>query len=125
MFSMGTARRDAYQGAVATDINDLPEPLACAGRLHGAFALLNRPCDLLRRNSGRIVMAATAHINVRHTARKQQLSAFDPTRFSRAFDPAALYVQSLMAIRPYAKEFARRLAVRGVAANAVDAGLAD
>jgi WW domain-containing oxidoreductase len=62
----------------------------------GAFVLLNRLCDLLRRNGGRIVMAATAGASV----------------------------QSTMAIRLYVKEFARRLAVRGVAANAVDAGMA-
>jgi WW domain-containing oxidoreductase len=60
----------------------------------GAFALLNRLCDLLRRNGGRIVMA-TRGANVRST----------------------------MAIRLYVKEFARRLAVWGVAANAVDAGM--
>jgi WW domain-containing oxidoreductase len=74
----------------------------------GAFALLNRLSDLLRRNGGRSVMA-TAGANVRYAA--------------RGFDPSALYVQSTMAIRLYVKEFARRLAVRGVAANAVDAGM--
>src|SRR5580693_3408153 len=55
----------------------------------GAFALLNRLSDLLRRNGGRIVMA-TAGANVRYAA--------------RGFDPSALYVQSTMAIRLYVKE---------------------
>jgi WW domain-containing oxidoreductase len=87
----------------------------------GAFALLNRLCSLLRRNGGRIVMA-TAGANVRYAAQERKVIAFDPMRFPRAFDPSALYVQSTMAIRLYVKEFARRLAVRGVAANAVDAG---
>jgi WW domain-containing oxidoreductase len=87
----------------------------------GAFALLNRLCDLLRRNGGRIVMA-TRGVNVRDAARKRKVIAFDPMRSPRAFDSSALYVQSTMAIRLYVKEFARRLAVRGVAANAVDAG---
>jgi WW domain-containing oxidoreductase len=90
----------------------------------GAFALLNRLCDLLRRNGGRIVMAATASANVRYAARKRKITAFDPSRLPRAFDSSALYVQSTMAIRLYVKEFARRLAARGVAVNAVDAGMA-
>jgi WW domain-containing oxidoreductase len=111
--------------AVVTNLESDSQPEAHAiFEYIGAFALLNRLCDLLRRNGGRIVMAATAGANVRYAARKRKAFAFDPGRFSRAFDSSALYVQSIMAIRLYAKEFARRLAVRGVAANAVDAGIA-
>jgi WW domain-containing oxidoreductase len=111
--------------AVVTNLDSDSQPAADAVFEHvGAFAFLNRLCDLLRRNSGRIVMAATAGAYVRYAARKQQPLAFDPTRFSRAFDSSTLYAQSTTAIRLYVKEFARRLAVRGVAANAVDAGMA-
>jgi WW domain-containing oxidoreductase len=101
-------RRDsASLDAVVTNFEGDSQPAADAVFEHvGAFAFLNRLCDLLRRNSGRIVMAATAGAYV------------------QAFDSSALYAQSATAIRLYVKEFARRLAVRGVAANAVDAGMA-
>lgn len=104
-------RRDsAPLDAVVTNLESDSQPAADAVFEHvGAFAFLNRLCDLLRRNSGRIVMAATAGAS---------------TRFSQALDPSALYAQSTTAIRLYVKEFARRLAVRGVAANGVDAGIA-
>jgi WW domain-containing oxidoreductase len=109
--------------AVITNLEGDSQPATHALFEHvGAFALLNRLCDSLRRNGGRIVMAATAGADARYTAGKREMLAVDPTRFSRAFDPSALYVQSIVAIRLYVKEFARRLAARGVAANAVDAG---
>jgi NAD(P)-dependent dehydrogenase (short-subunit alcohol dehydrogenase family) len=97
-------RRDSTPlDAVVTNLDSDSQPAADAVfEPVGAFAFVNRLCDLLRRNSGRIVMATTA----------------DATR---AFDSSALYAQSTTAIRLYVKEFARRLAVRGVAANAVDA----
>lgn len=111
--------------AVVTNSESDSQPAAHAiFECIGAFALLNRLCDLLRRNGGRIVMAATAGANVRYAARKRKVIAFDPMRFPQAFGSSALYVQSTIAIRLYVKEFARRLAVRGVAANAVDAGMA-
>jgi NAD(P)-dependent dehydrogenase (short-subunit alcohol dehydrogenase family) len=119
-------RRDsALLDAVVTNLESDSRPAADAVFEHvGAFAFLNRLCDLLRRNSGRIVMAATAGAYVRYAARKRQVFAFDPAQFSQASDSSALYAQSVTAIRLYVKEFARRLAVRGVAANAVDAGMA-
>jgi WW domain-containing oxidoreductase len=104
-------RRDsAPLDAVVTNFEGDSQPAADAVFEHvGAFAFLNPLCDLLRRNSGRIVMAATAGA---------------ATRFSQALDSSALYAQSATAIRLYVKEFARRLAVRGVAANAADVGMA-
>lgn len=110
--------------AVVTNSESDSQPAAHAvfGYI-GAFALLKRLCDLLRRNGGRIVMAATAGASDRDAARKRKVLAFDPMRFPPEFDPSALYVQSTMAIRLYVKEFARRLAVRGVAVNAVDTGM--
>ena len=111
--------------AVVTNTGSDSQPAAHAiFEYVGAFALLNRLCDLLRRDGGRIVMTATAGANVCYAARKRKVNAFDPTQFARAFDSSALYVQSTVAVRLYAKEFARRLAVRGVSANAVDAGMA-
>jgi NAD(P)-dependent dehydrogenase (short-subunit alcohol dehydrogenase family) len=86
----------------------------------GAFALLKRLRDLLRRNGGRIGMV-TAGANVHYAARK--VPEFDHIPFPRARDPSALYFQNSMAIRLCAKEFARRLAEWGVEANAVDAGM--
>jgi WW domain-containing oxidoreductase len=106
-----------------SEIDTQPAPHAIFEYI-GAFALLKRLCDLLRYNGGRIVMTATAGANGRYAVQKRKLIAFDPMRLPRTFDSAALYVQSIMAIRLYVKEFARRLAVRGVAANAVDAGMA-
>jgi WW domain-containing oxidoreductase len=110
--------------AVVTNSESDSQPAAHAifGYI-GAFALLKRLCDLLRRNGGRIVMAATAGARDRCAARKRKVIAFDSMRFPPALDPSALYVQSTMAIRLYVKEFARRLAVLGVAANAVDTGM--
>ena len=92
-------RRDsAPLDAVVTnsEIDSRPAPHAVFEYI-GAFALLNRLCDLLRHNGGRIVMATA---------------------------PSALYAQSTLAVRLFVKEFARRLAARGVAANAVDTGMA-
>jgi NAD(P)-dependent dehydrogenase (short-subunit alcohol dehydrogenase family) len=43
----------------------------------GAFALLNRLCDLLRYNSGRIVMAATAGGNGHYPVQKRKAVGFD------------------------------------------------
>jgi WW domain-containing oxidoreductase len=111
--------------AVVTNLESDTQP-AAHGMFEyiGAFALLNRLSDLLRRNSGRIVMAATAAAGVRRATRKRKEHKYDGKRCSRTFDAAALYIQSTMAIRLYAKEFARRLALRGIAANAVDVGVA-
>jgi hypothetical protein len=86
--------------AVITNLEGDSQPATHALFEHvGAFALLNRLCDSLRRNGGRIVMAATAGADARYTAGKREMLAVDPTRFSRAFDPSALYVQSIVAIR--------------------------
>jgi WW domain-containing oxidoreductase len=119
-------RRDSVPlDAVVTNLGSDSQPAAHAiFEYIGAFALLNRLGDLIRRDGGRIVMAAMAGATLRYGLRKRQEFSFDPVRLSRALDPSALYVQSMMAIRLYVKEFARRLAARGVAANAVDAGTA-
>jgi WW domain-containing oxidoreductase len=87
----------------------------------GHFALVNGIADLLRDNSGRIVVVSGS-AGIEHAPREGIM--FDNLDGHRFYDPATFYGQSKLANALYAKELSRRLSGRGIAVNAVDPGAA-
>jgi WW domain-containing oxidoreductase len=87
----------------------------------GHFALVNGIADLLRDNSGRIVIVSGS-AGIEHAPREGIM--FDNLDGHRFYDPSTFYGQSKLANALYAKELSRRLSGRGIAVNAVDPGAA-
>jgi WW domain-containing oxidoreductase len=87
----------------------------------GHFALVNGIADLLRDNSGRIVIVSGS-AGIEHAPREGIM--FDNLDGHRFYDPSTFYGQSKLANALYAKELSRRLSSRGIAVNAVDPGAA-
>jgi WW domain-containing oxidoreductase len=87
----------------------------------GHFALVNGIADLLRDNSGRIVIVSSS-AGIEHAPREGIM--FDNLDGRRFYDPSTFYGQSKLANALYAKELSRRLSSRGIAVNAVDPGAA-
>jgi WW domain-containing oxidoreductase len=87
----------------------------------GHFALVNGIADLLRDNSGRIVIVSSSAA-IEHAPREGIM--FDNLDGRRFYDPSTFYGQSKLANALYAKELSRRLSSRGIAVNAVDPGAA-
>jgi NAD(P)-dependent dehydrogenase (short-subunit alcohol dehydrogenase family) len=87
----------------------------------GHFALVNGIADLLRDNSGRVVIVSGS-AGIEHAPREGIM--FDNLDGHRFYDPSTFYGQSKLANALYAKELSRRLSSRGIAVNAVDPGAA-
>jgi WW domain-containing oxidoreductase len=87
----------------------------------GHFALVNGIADLLRENTGRVVIVSSGKaIN----AAPSEGIMFDNLDGNRFYDPATFYGQSKLANALYAKELSRRLSGRGIAVNSADPGAA-
>jgi WW domain-containing oxidoreductase len=87
----------------------------------GHFALVNGIADLLRDNTGRVVIVSSAKaIN----AAAGEGIMFDNLDGNRFYNPATFYGQSKLANALYAKELSRRLSGRGIAVNSADPGAA-
>lgn len=87
----------------------------------GHFMLVNGITDLMRDGTARIVMVSSRASVAQAPAEGIMFDNLDGSRF---YDPCAFYAQSKLANALYAKELARRLAPRGIAANSVDPGAA-
>jgi WW domain-containing oxidoreductase len=87
----------------------------------GHFALVNGIADLLRDNSGRIVIVSSS-AGIEHAPGEGIM--FDNLDGHRFYDPSTFYGQSKLANALFAKELSRRLGNRGIAVNAVDPGAA-
>ena len=87
----------------------------------GHFALVNGIADLLRDNSGRIVIVSSSAAIEQAPLEGIMFDNLDGHRF---YDPSAFYGQSKLANALYAKELSRRLSSRGIAVNSVDPGAA-
>ena len=87
----------------------------------GHYALVNGLADLLRDNTGRVVVvSSSAAID---TAPLEGIM-FDNLDGSRFYKPSTFYGQSKLANALYAMELSRRLRGRGIAVNAADPGAA-
>jgi WW domain-containing oxidoreductase len=87
----------------------------------GHFALLNGLVDLLRDNSGRVVIVSS---NAAISCAPPEGIMFDNLDGHRHYKPSTFYGQSKLANALYAKELSRRLSSRGIAVNSVDPGAA-
>jgi len=87
----------------------------------GHFALLNGLVDLLRDNSGRVVIVSS---NAAISRAPPEGIMFDNLDGHRHYKPSTFYGQSKLANALYAKELSRRLSSRGIAVNSVDPGAA-
>jgi WW domain-containing oxidoreductase len=87
----------------------------------GHFMLVNGLADLVRNDSGRIVIvSSSASIGL---APREGIM-FDNLDGRRFYEPAAFYAQSKLANALYAGELSRRLAARGIAVNSANPGAA-
>jgi WW domain-containing oxidoreductase len=85
----------------------------------GHFALINQLSDLVRDNTGRIVIvSSSASI---HAAPAEGIM-FDNLDGHQSYRPFAFYGQSKLAAALFAKELSRRLMARGIAVNSVHPG---
>ena len=85
----------------------------------GHFALVNNLTDLVRNDTGRIVIvSSSASIN----QAPAEGIMFDNLDGRRSYQPFAFYGQSKLAAALYAKELSRRLQGRGIAVNSVHPG---
>jgi WW domain-containing oxidoreductase len=87
----------------------------------GHFALLKGLVDLLRDNSGRVVIVSS---NAAISHAPSEGIMFDNLDGHRHYNPSTFYGQSKLANALYAKELSRRLSSRGIAVNSVDPGAA-
>lgn len=85
----------------------------------GHFALINQLVDLVRSDSGRIVVVSSDASIKRAPA---EGIMFDNLDGHESYRPFAFYAQSKLAAALYAKELSRRLAARGIAVNSVHPG---
>src|SRR5450432_1100392 len=87
----------------------------------GHFALLKGLADLLRDNSGRVVIVSS-NAGISHAPPEGIM--FDNLDGHRHYKPSTFYGQSKLANALHAKELSRRLSSRGIAVNSVDPGAA-
>jgi WW domain-containing oxidoreductase len=87
----------------------------------GHFALLKGLADLLRDNSGRVVIVSS-NTGISHAPPEGIM--FDNLDGHRHYKPSTFYGQSKLANALFAKELSRRLSSRGIAVNSVDPGAA-
>jgi WW domain-containing oxidoreductase len=84
----------------------------------GHFALVNGLLDLVRNNTGRIVIVSSRAVN--HAPAEGIM--FDNLDGRRFYDPGLFYAQSKLANALFAKELSRRLGARGIAVNSLHPG---
>lgn len=87
----------------------------------GHYALINGLADLLRDNSGRVVIVSSA---AAIGSAPSEGIMFDNLDGSRFYKPSTFYGQSKLANALYAMELSRRLSGRGIAVNSADPGAA-
>ena len=87
----------------------------------GHFALLKGLVDLLRDNTGRVVIVSSNDA-ISHAPSEGIM--FDNLDGHRHYNASTFYGQSKLANALYAKELSRRLSSRGIAVNSVDPGAA-
>jgi WW domain-containing oxidoreductase len=87
----------------------------------GHFALVNDLVELLRDNSGRVVIVS-GHASISQAPVEGIM--FDNLDGHRFYKASTFYGQSKLANALYAKELSRRLSSRGIAVNSVDPGTA-
>lgn len=85
----------------------------------GHFALVNGLLDLVRNDTGRIVVVSS-DAAVKHAPAAGIM--FDNLDGRRFYDPRLFYAQSKLANALFAKELSRRLGSRGIAVNSVHPG---
>jgi WW domain-containing oxidoreductase len=85
----------------------------------GHFSLVNQLIDLVRNDTGRIVIVSSS-ASVIHAPPEGIM--FDNLDGHRFYDPITFYGQSKFAVALYAKELSRRLRGRGIAVNSLHPG---
>jgi NAD(P)-dependent dehydrogenase (short-subunit alcohol dehydrogenase family) len=85
----------------------------------GHFALVNHLCDIVRNDTGRIVIVSDDSCIDHAPAEGIMFDNLDGRRF---YHPVVFYGQSKVATALYAQELSRRLKARGVAVNSLHPG---